>query len=152
MKLADAENWSKALMEAHGLQDWDFAFDRGTRRLGACHTNLRKITLSKAFVKLNKWSEVQETMFHEIAHALTGDGHTRRWRGVYGRIGGNPNRSYANLVSAHKKRSLVTGHCPNCNKKVQARIRSATACKECCVKYNNGRYTDAYKFIWEEKK
>lgn len=152
MQLALAEKMAKALMEAHSLDDWDFAFDRGTRRLGACHTNLHRITLSKAFVKLNKWSEVQETMFHEIAHALTGEGHTRRWRWQYAAIGGNPDRNYANLVSPSKKRKLVTGICPNCKRKIQARIRKAVACSVCCNTLNNGRYTDKYKIVWEAKK
>lgn len=151
MQIALAEKMSKALMEAHGLQDWDFGFDRGTRRLGATHLNVRKITMSKKFVKMNVWAEVQETMFHEIAHALTGDGHTRKWKEMYARIGGNPKRSYANLVSVHKRRALVHGHCPRCNRQVQARIRSQVACRNCCIDYNGGKFDKQYLIVWEAK-
>lgn len=151
MKLVEAERKAKALMKEHNLAHWDFAFDRGTRRLGATWLRREKITVSTKFVELNDWEEVKETMLHEIAHAHTQSGHSWEWKRFYKSIGGNPERSYANMISPTMYKNPITGKCPNCGVKVQAKARTASACRLCCKKYNGGRFSEKYKFVWEEK-
>lgn len=152
MQLVVAEKKARALMNKHGLNKWGFEFDRATRRLGATWINLCKISLSKKFVELNTWDEVRETMLHEIAHVLSpiDAGHGKRWKETYANIGGNVNRNYANLVSPYKGRALLTGLCPNCGQKTFARRRIKSACRNCCSEYNDGKFSEEYKFIWEK--
>lgn len=81
MDLDAARALADHLLHEHGLATWSFAFDRGLRRLGACHPRSRRITLSRAFVQRNPEARVRETLLHEIAHALEpDDGHGPAWR------------------------------------------------------------------------
>lgn len=151
MTLENIEKKAVGLMAEHGLESWTFDFDKGQTRLGCCHHNLRRITMSRQFALRNPWTQLKETMLHEIAHALlpVGEGHGRRWRLQYINIGGNPNRNYAEVKTAPKP---FTGTCPNCKTKCQSRRRTNTACYNCCKKYNSGRYTREYAFVWKENR
>src|SRR5690625_6066280 len=75
-------------MDRHGLEEWEFGFDRARRRLGACWPVQRRITLSREFVLLNDREKVEDIVLHEIAHALTpGAGHGPRFKAVAKRLG-----------------------------------------------------------------
>lgn len=81
MDLAAARALARRLLDEHGLEAWSFGFDRGLRRLGACHPRARRITLSRAFAERNPEARVRETLLHEIAHAQAPhDGHGPAWR------------------------------------------------------------------------
>lgn len=133
-------------MDEHGLSDWKFEFDRGTRRLGVTHIYGKKIGISKCFATMNTWTEVKETVLHEIAHALCGPGehHGNRWRQTYIDIGGNPNRDYSAIKTPPKK----LGDCPNCKKVYKVRRRLDSACTPCCNQFNNGKYSTKFKIVW----
>ncbi len=93
MTLGDARALATSLLQAHGLTDWTFAFDRARRRLGSCQPQRKRITLSAPLTHLNDPQVVRDTLLHEIAHALTpGDGHGARWRATCLRIGARPER------------------------------------------------------------
>lgn len=50
---------------------WTFrGFDSSVRRLGVCHGRLKKIGLSKTMTILRSEKEVENTLIHEIAHAI----------------------------------------------------------------------------------
>ena len=62
------------LMEIHGINThgFTFAWMGGGSTLGQCETYpRRRIRLNRGYVELNRWEEVQDTILHEIAHALT---------------------------------------------------------------------------------
>lgn len=81
MTLEEAEGLAEALLLAHGLHDWTFAFDRARRRLGCCDYARKRVTLSRHFVRLNPLPVVRDVVLHEIAHALTpGAGHGPRFK------------------------------------------------------------------------
>lgn len=97
MDLKDAERRARRLMDEYGLNDWEFAFDRATKRAGACHWAKRKITLSRSITQLNDWDEVGDTVRHEIAHALVGRGvraHGKEWKAMAVKVGATPKRCY----------------------------------------------------------
>ena len=60
------------LMDAHGLRDWSFAFNRAKRTMGLCRHHQRRIELSVYFVLSNDAASVRDCILHEIAHALAG--------------------------------------------------------------------------------
>src|SRR5271157_2250772 len=118
MLLADAEKLAKELMAQFGLSDWIFEFDNGKRRFGSCLHNsggwraMRllgtakgRITLSREMTPLNDRAEVEDTIRHEIAHALAGHkaGHGPEWKGMCKRTGAKPVRCFTrDTVNAPK--------------------------------------------------
>jgi predicted SprT family Zn-dependent metalloprotease len=80
------------LLALHGLTGWSFAFHRAVKRLGACWFNEKKISLSVRHAEHNEWADVEDTILHEIAHALAGPDHVHDevWREIAVRVGPNP--------------------------------------------------------------
>lgn len=80
MDTTDAREVALTLMSAHGLVEggWTFTFDRATSRLGLCTHATRTIQLGRAYVESACVAEVEQTMLHEIAHALVGAGRIDR--------------------------------------------------------------------------
>jgi predicted SprT family Zn-dependent metalloprotease len=94
MDLDKAAELSRNIMAEHGLDDWTFGFDNAKRRCGQCSFTKRRITMSRYYVELNDWTEVRNTVLHEVAHALAGNaaGHGPAWRVTARSIGAKPER------------------------------------------------------------
>ncbi len=100
MKLIDAETLALLHMEEHGvLGTFIFGgFEKCKSTLGRCHYKpVKKITLSEWYVFHNDESDVEDTILHEIAHALDymergRSAHDRNWRKWCLRVGANPQR------------------------------------------------------------
>ena len=97
MKLQYAQQYAIERMEQLALEGWRFEFDNAIRRFGACHHTERKITISRKLTELNDVADVQDTILHEIAHALAGasNGHNEIWKRYARLIGAEPNRCYS---------------------------------------------------------
>ncbi len=80
------------LMSTHGLESWTFKFNNSKRLLGICKEGKRQIELSSAYVYKNSVEHVQDTILHEIAHALVGveHGHNDVWKDMCEKIGCSP--------------------------------------------------------------
>ena len=143
MNTNDAEALALLHMEEHGLFDelWHFTFEACKRTLGRCHYYSRKITLSKWYVELNDEDDVEDTILHEIAHALSfmrygdkGTGHGRLWKQVCREIGARPERVHKGVLEypdnhykysdtcgcdityqRHRIRKNAKYRCPKCN-------------------------------------
>jgi len=100
LDLNKAAELTRNLMDDHGLIGWAFAFDRAKKRCGQCSFAEKRITMSRYYVKLNDWAEVQNTVLHEIAHALAGPGHGHgpKWRATARSIGASPERCAVGVV------------------------------------------------------
>lgn len=107
MNTNDAEALALLHMEEHGLFDefWHFDFEDCKRSLGRCHYHKRKITLSKWYVELNDEDDVEDTILHEIAHALCwnkygnrGTGHGVLWKQICRQIGARPERVHKGIL------------------------------------------------------
>lgn len=95
MELEETAALARQLLDAHGLGDWRFGWDRARRRFGCCWSSRKLITLSKPLTELNDLAEVRDTLLHEIAHALVPGGHTAAWRQKCQQIGARPQRCYS---------------------------------------------------------
>jgi predicted SprT family Zn-dependent metalloprotease len=133
------------MMDAHGLTDWRFSFDRATRRFGLCSYSTRTISLSGPLTALNGEDDVRETILHEIAHALVGPGHGHGpvWKAKAAEIGSNARRTH----SAETPRGRWAATCGHCARTVyyQRRPRTTRACGVCCRAYNGGRYAERFR-------
>jgi predicted SprT family Zn-dependent metalloprotease len=118
MNLLVAEKLALNLMKQHGLTNigWSFEFDNAKRRFGCCDYRTKTISLSRDLVKLNDEPKVENTILHEIAHALVGrnHGHDNVWKQKAIEIGCDGNRCYSNddtnIVQGKYKAT-----CPKCN-------------------------------------
>jgi predicted SprT family Zn-dependent metalloprotease len=138
MKLHEAEQIAKNLMSKHGLTDWTFSFDRAVVRFGCCKYRTKQITLSTKLTELNDETHVENTILHEIAHALVGAGvgHSRTWRRAAQSIGCTATRCYSEEVVTPVLNYV--GVCPNGHevKRVKKPSPRKTSCGLCCPRFN----------------
>ena len=140
--------------------------NRLSRRLGYCKTNKYKsscdIYFSNLFLK-SCWSNgdkeaIREVVIHEVAHAIVrvlygfGHGHDEVFAKTVTRLGGNLiSRRSASIGEGYKPYRYIY-KCPNCNKVIRSKRKRVGACAKCCDEFNNGEYTDKYKWILVEDK
>src|SRR4051812_28004989 len=112
--------------------DWNFGFDRASRRNGQCNYSTQTITVSRVLLPGRTESEVTQTIIHEIAHALVGPGHNhnRVWflkarsmgyRG--GRCSSNSAESRQRVNEIQESLKKVVANCPKRNKIVHNQKR-----------------------------
>jgi hypothetical protein len=67
---------------AHQLEGWSFQFDHATTRAGCCNYQTRVISLAQAYARSAADEAIDDTLLHEIAHALVGKahGHDQVWQ------------------------------------------------------------------------
>jgi predicted SprT family Zn-dependent metalloprotease len=100
------------------VKGWTFGFDRAARRFGCCNYGTKTITLSAVTLAARTEREVEQTILHEVAHALTpGKGHGTEWLWKAREIGYTGGTCSA--VSEDVKRVVVQsakyiGHCADC--------------------------------------
>jgi predicted SprT family Zn-dependent metalloprotease len=190
MLLADAEKLALELMAQFGLiradrQDslpafgyvggrvpsdtnWRFHFDNAVGRFGGCHWNTRKITLSREMTLLNDREQVEDTIRHEIAHALCTppirvrgvkrDSHGEEWKRMCKRTGAKPERCY-NMDTVERVVRDWSATCGGCGR-VYYKSRRPTRdlwCghKECRranpPEYGEGRFNAICKLNFKHK-
>ena len=80
MTLQEIETLAKQLIRKHEKESdlepgWQFRFDFASSRGGVCKYTEKLITLSVTYC-LKAWkAEIEDTILHEIAHAIVGPGH-----------------------------------------------------------------------------
>ena len=82
--LSEVQALAERLMTQHlsGLEhQWAFRWDHARRRAGACHHDKNQISLSMHIASLGSIDDAEQTMLHEIAHALCGKkhNHSQKW-------------------------------------------------------------------------
>ena len=88
------------------LKNWKVSIDHAKRRAGSCRPLERVITLSKHHVTHNALDVVEDTIAHEIAHAVCYElykdlSHGPRWKTLARSLGAEPSaRGKFNLPSA----------------------------------------------------
>lgn len=148
MDTLKAELTAKAKMREHGLDGWAFGWQRAVNALGTCNYRKQTIFLSRSYVELNPEELVMDTIMHEIAHALVGPGkgHGPVWKAMARKLGAKP----ASKKTAETKQGRFMAECPGCLKRFRKHRRTKTACKDCCVRYNGGKYSPSFAFRWYE--
>jgi predicted SprT family Zn-dependent metalloprotease len=130
---------AQALLARHGLADWGFAFDRAKRRRGACHFVRRQITMAAGFAATAEEAEIEDTLLHEIAHALVGRRHHHDavWQAKAREIGCSARRCHSVSFSE----PALTARCINgCFAVGRHRSRRNMRCRRCggTVTYTRG--------------
>ena len=116
---------------------WTFGFDRARTRLGVCRIQQKRITLSSHLSQSLPAAEVEDTIRHEIAHAIDAEGrgrsnHDRTWKTVARACGATPARCYSGDLPDDPAAPYL-GTCPSCGA-THDRYRqpvSALRCRSC---------------------
>ena len=79
-------------MDRNDLHAWSFRFGNARTNLGECRAKERLIVLSRAHAMEGTPDDVEDTVLHEIAHALAGPeaGHGPAWKAIARRLGARP--------------------------------------------------------------
>jgi predicted SprT family Zn-dependent metalloprotease len=120
VQLTDAEELARRLMKRHGLEDWEFGFNRRQRSLGLCRYVERRIELSTHFVAAHDEPWIRDVILHEVAHALAGHeaAHGALWRAICEAIGAKPERCGDAIMPSGRWQAT----CPGCRQQFD-RIR-----------------------------
>lgn len=88
MNMADAKTLAELYIEQHLDSSWTFLWNDRETAFGMCSYRDKTIQLSSKLVKFESEDSVEQTILHEIAHALTpGTGHGAMWKAVARRLG-----------------------------------------------------------------
>ena len=101
------------LFRTHGLHGWTLVLNRRKREMGLCDFDRQTIALSVYFISLNNDEAIQDTLLHEIAHALVGPGHghDQAWKQTCIAIGARPQRLSFEAVMPAGSWQAVCGAC-----------------------------------------
>lgn len=146
MKIKEAQNMARIIMDWNGLNGWTLEIGRGSRILGTCYHYRKLIRISKFYIENNDVKLVMNTLLHEIAHAYLGSGygHGKEWKTYARSIGCTAQRVQHNVTIPEGK---IKYACPCCGE-VTTRYRKTSkkwACKPCCIKHNNSVFS--YDFV-----
>ncbi|MGB3542597.1 SprT-like domain-containing protein [Rubrivirga sp.] len=132
--LDDTRDLALRLMDGLGLEvagaslrerGWTFGFDRARKRLGACHPNAKRITLSAHLTAVLPAEDVEDTVRHEIAHALDHElyptprqrrgrtAHDATWKALAARCGATPTRCFSRPLPDDPG-APYQASCPSC--------------------------------------
>ena len=123
-------NLARSEMDKYGLCDWKLELDYAKVRAGACHFTEKKISFSRHFLKNADQLNINDTILHEIAHALVGPkhGHNRVWKNMAKKIGCSAKRCHTLEFSEYKWIRFCTNYC--WEQKVHRR-KLNLICKKC---------------------
>lgn len=146
MNLTAAQRHMRDLMHQHGLGNWHFEFDRAVKRRGQCNHTDRKITMSRRLTELATEDEAEQTMLHEIAHALVGagHGHDRVWLAKARSIG---YRGHRTSTRQNEVAAPWVGTCPNGHESGKHRRPTRTSsCGRC-----SRRFDERFIIVWTRR-
>jgi predicted SprT family Zn-dependent metalloprotease len=132
---------------------WKFEFNSRKRAAGLCSKNEKTIYISKWLLQQNlgKGLEFEDTLRHEVAHAIdftvrgTSD-HGRVWKLIARQVLCTAERCFRSeqiTVTETTKYTLICDSCGKQSPSHKAKKRKS-ACGKCCNTHNAGRFSEKY--------
>lgn len=140
LSLEFARTLARDLLDQFGLNDWRFSFmsRRATKRFGDSNHARKLIRLSPVLTEMNHMGEVEDTLRHEIAHALCdpSDGHNARFYGMCLKVGARPERCCGPAVKRPPVKPKAINYrrrCIGCDSVwyYRGHLSAVRACGEC---------------------
>lgn len=120
----------RSLMERHGLDGWTAVLDESTSRAGACNYTSKQIQLSRLYVRKVDQAALDDTILHEIAHALVGPHHHHDavWKAKARSIGCSADRCHTERFSPPR---WIVSCDAGCFTRTAQRRRKRAVCRRC---------------------
>lgn len=111
MRRDDANKFAKEKLAESGLTGWHVRLSDNPKFVGLCDYKSKTILLNMHHVDIHPEAEIQNTILHEIAHALTpGHGHDQVWVDCARKIGcDNTSTSCSLSLPAHVIDAIRSG-------------------------------------------
>lgn len=159
MYLRDAENLARKLMREWLDNSWTFVWTDARGRLGDCNHGRRRIRLSTVWVRLNAQDVIENTIRHEIAHALSDPkaGHGAEWKRNARLVGAAPvrcaNQTDMELTKPTTKWEATCGGCGTTygRHRLKPGVNGRRACTPCCDKHNKGKFDQRFVLNFRQK-
>lgn len=93
--------FGNGLLSEHGCEGWRTEVStRMTSRFGVCYYRPKVIKIAAWLVDSGDWDQVEDTVRHEVAHAVTGPGHGHdlTWKRAAIKVGAKPERCGSGAV------------------------------------------------------
>lgn len=141
-KLDEVAELASVLINQHlPRKGWTFEFNNGKRNLGRCRERSKIIFVSRHYALNNSIKEIEDTILHEICHALAGckNGHNWIWKSWCIKLGCKPER-LAKEGTEEGQVILPKGNwetsCPSCKKTFKKYRKPKCAVGYRCVACN----------------
>lgn len=149
MKRDRAETLALILMREYGLlaRGWNFGWMRATKTLGRCYYLRQEIKLSQSFVDLNEEDKVEETIRHEIAHALVGmgHGHGEEWKSTAYMVGCKDPKARCTDDDLKMAEGRYVAECGECGHRYSRHRPTKPGARFSCSRHGGPRvYNSAY--------
>lgn len=126
------------LGESLQRRGWTVGFDRARRRLGACHIRKKRITLSAHLAASLPLADIEDTIRHEIAHAIDAErrgrsNHDATWKALAIACGAAPERTFRGDLPDDAHDAPYQAVCPGCGTTAGLRRQPVRAprCRAC---------------------
>lgn len=106
---------TEGILRDNGLTGWRAEASTGKRTIGLCMYSRKVICISKHHMENDSPEEVMDTIYHEVAHALTpGKGHGSVWRKTAISLGGTGDQyhTHGEKYPSKWKTMCINGHSP----------------------------------------
>lgn len=144
MNLTKAQRLAESRIGEHLGLDWRFQWDNAVGSHGTCEHIKHVITLSRHVTRYVDEETVEDTIMHEIAHALAGPHahHGPAWRKIAKSLGATPERTGPEGLGATMRKELApwVGRCPNghvSQYRYYRKPRLTRSCQICDPKFNH---------------
>lgn len=129
--------WTKTQAKYPELLTWKLDLGYGKSRLGVCTPKKKTIRISKYLIIHESQEQINDTLLHEIAHALEWErhkthGHGRRWQLIAIEVGAKPNRCASTEVIATLE-TKYTYECSKCHERTNVNRRLRLERRHCSI-------------------
>ena len=149
--------WSVSNHHYASLLDmgWRFEWNNKKRACGSCSYSRKTIYLSRFLFSRNKDKAMkwENTLRHEVAHAIDNhirgsSNHDEHWKMIARSLLADPSYSWSGEMDSAYKYKVYCLNCGDSHGKHRKSSREA-ACRSCCMKYNNGKYSRDYLLTYQ---